>query len=103
MIHILHAVPSGVPQSLSAFVSARNVTVSWQPINCIDRNGDITGYMVMFGVESEPATSETVTELSFTRDGLTPGTSYTFRVAGVNSVGTGPSQQITITTDETGS
>ncbi len=42
-----------------------------------------------------------ITELTFTANGLTPFTNYTFRVAGVNSVNTGRySNIITITTME---
>ena len=40
---------------------------------------------------------------NFTVNGLTPHTNYTFRVAGVNSNGTGPySTDITVLTDEDG-
>ena len=40
---------------------------------------------------------------TFTASGLTPYTNYTFRVAGVNSNGTGPyTNTITILTDEDG-
>ena len=42
-----------------------------------------------------------VTDRTFTASGLTPHTNYIFRVAGVNSNGTGPySNDITVLTDE---
>ncbi len=42
-----------------------------------------------------------ITELTFTANGLIPFTNYTFRVAGVNSAGTGVySNIITFTTNE---
>ena len=44
-----------------------------------------------------------VMDRTFTASGLTPHTNYTFRVAGVNSNGTGPySDDITVFTDEDG-
>ena len=44
-----------------------------------------------------------VTDRTFTASGLTPHTNYIFRVAGVNSNGTGPySNDITVLTDEDG-
>ena len=44
-----------------------------------------------------------VMDRTFTASGLTPCTNYTFRVAGVNSIDTGPyTNTITIQTDEDG-
>ena len=44
-----------------------------------------------------------VIDRTFTASELTPHTNYTFRVAGVNSNGTGPySNDITVLTDEDG-
>ena len=44
-----------------------------------------------------------VMDRTFTASGLTPHTNYTFRVAGVNSNGTGPyTNTLTIQTDEEG-
>ena len=39
---------------------------------------------------------------TLTASGLTPHTNYTFRVAGVNSAGTGPFTDIILTTAEEG-
>ena len=44
-----------------------------------------------------------VMDRTFTASGLTPHTNYTFRVAGINSNGTGPYTNVTvILTDEDG-
>ena len=85
-------------------MTSRNVSVTWSNITCIERNGEIAGYAVEFG-PSGGATVMTMqdTTPSFTRNGLTPFTDYTFRVAGVNSAGTGVySDTITIRTSEEG-
>ena len=78
--------------------------VTWDTIECIEQNGRITGYTVVFqeqGGANVPGSVNTV-DRTFSAEGLTPGTSYTFQVAGVNDVGTGPFTEITITTDEEG-
>ena len=92
--------PSGPPVIvMSPTVSSRSITVNWNEIPCIQRNGMITGYEVEFG----PSGEGTISGRSFTANGLTPFTNYTFQVRGVNSVGPGPySDLITITTSEEG-
>ena len=61
-------------------------------MNCIHRNGDITGYSVRYGVQgsgtqtvSVPGGGATIITIS----GLTPSTTYSIEVAAVNSAGTG--------------
>ena len=87
---------------MSASTTSSNVTVSWDVIECIERNGVITGYTVEF--QKQDGTNTRVVNAAgqtFTASGLTPHTNNTFRVAGVNNNGTGPySDAITILTDE---
>ena len=72
---------------------------TWDTIECTESNGIITGYTVIFQEQSKPNT----VNRTFFASGLTPFTSYTFQVAGVNDVGTGPKTDLlTITTDEEG-
>ena len=74
--------------------------VTWDTIDCIERNGVITSYSVEFQEEGGADIPGEVMGQSFTASGLTPNTSYTFRVAGVNANGTGPfTESITINTD----
>ena len=84
-------------------MTSRNVSVSWNEIECIERNGMITNYTVEFsslGGSVIPGVLM-VNERRFTANGLTPFTNYTFRTAGVNSNGTGLfSDLTTIQTDE---
>ena len=65
----------------------------------------ITSYTVMFQEQGGAVIPDEVNVMdrTFTASGLTPHTNYTFRVAGVNSNGTGPySDDITALTDEDG-
>ena len=74
-------------------------------IDCIERNGVITSYTVVFqeqGGAVIPSEMD-VMDRTFTASGLTPHTNYIFRVAGVNCNGTGPySNDTTVLTDEDG-
>ena len=84
-------------------MTARSVSVSWNEIECIERNGMITNYTVEFSsLEGSVIPGVLmVDERRFTASGLTPFSNSTFRVAGVNSIGTGPfSDLITIQTVE---
>ena len=84
-------------------MTARSVNVSWNEIECIERNGMITNYAVEFsslGGSVIPGVLM-MNERRFTASGLTPFTNYTFQVAGINSNGTGPfSDLVTIQNDE---
>ena len=77
--------------------------MSWGAIECIERNGEITGYTVEFQERGGAIVHGEVMGQTFTASGLTPHVEYTFRVAGHNSNGRGPfSNTTTITTDQDG-
>ena len=96
---VLFTAPSRPPVVMPPTVSSRSITVNWNEIPCIQRNGRIIRYEVEFG----PAVEGTISGRSFTANGLIPFTNYTFQVHGVNSAGSGPySDLITITTPEEG-
>ena len=79
--------------------------MSWSTIECIERNGEITNYTVVFQEQGGAVIpgEVNVMDRTFTASELTPHTNYTFRVAGVNSNGTGAYTNIsTILTDEDG-
>ena len=83
----------------------RSVSVSWNAIECIERNGEITNYTVVFQEQGGAVIPGEVNMMdrTFTASGLTPRTNYIFRVAGVNSNGTGPfTSTFIIQTDEDG-
>ena len=83
--------PSGPPTAVRATSTSTNITVHWDPVDCIHRNGDITGYLVRYGKES--AEGERIVEMvsgnKTTITGLMPSTLYSIQVAAVNCAGTG--------------
>ena len=98
--------PSAVPTSVSVSeVTSSSITLQWGAVNCIHRNGDITGYSVRYGVQGSGSTQTesvsgggaTITTIS----GLMASTTYSIEVAAVNSAGTGDySDPITAETPE---
>ena len=77
--------------------------VTWSPIKCIERNGMITGYTVVFHKQGGTNVPGNTVNRTFSAGGLTPYTNYTFQVAGVNDVDTGPfTNLITVITAEEG-
>ena len=97
---------STVPAGLTAFnVAPTSFSVQWENVPCIQRNGDITGYSVRYGVLGNGG-METLTMvgcdiLMTNLTGLVPDTSYLVQVAGVNGHG-GWSvwRKITVTTPQ---
>ena len=86
--------PSAAPTSVSVFeVTFSSITVQWGAVDCIHRNGDITGYSVRYGVQENGSTQiESVSGGGATQtiiSGLPHSTTYTIEVAAVNSAGTG--------------
>ncbi len=69
-----------------------NVTLTWTQINVSHRNGIIIRYMIQYGVRTNRNITITTTSSATTHliTDLKPFTNYTFTVAGVNSVSTGP-------------
>ena len=78
--------------------------MSWNAIDCNERNGVITSYHVDFYQVGANVISITeVVGETFTASSLQPISEYTFRVAGVNIAGSGPfTDAITISTLEDG-
>ena len=91
--------PSAPPTSVS--VPEVTPSVQWGPVDCIHRNGDITGYTVRVRASGEGERTVSVDESvrKNTMCGLTPFTEYTVSVAAENSVDIGVySNMITIRT-----
>ena len=87
-------VSSAPPTSVSTSdVTPSSITVQWGAVDCIHRNGDITGYSVRYGVQGSGSTqTESVSGGAITEatiSGLAAGTNYATEVAAVNSAGTG--------------
>ena len=91
-IQLSHTAPSAAPTSVSvSAVTSSSITVQWGAVDCIHRNGDITGYLVRYGVVGSGSTQTKsvsgVTEATIS--GLMSSTNYSIQVAAVNSVGSG--------------
>ena len=86
--------PSAAPISVSVFeVTSSSITVQWGAVDCIHRNGDITGYSVRYGVQGSGST-QTVSisgsgAIQTAISGLESSTTYSIEVAAVNNAGTG--------------
>ena len=88
------AAPSAAPASFQLMDTYTvRISVQWGPVDCIHRNGDITGYSVQYGVQGNGSTQTmsvsggAATEACIAN--LTPSTTYSIEVAAVNSAGTG--------------
>jgi hypothetical protein len=99
-MYFLSPVPTGPPAGLTVSTTSTTSTGTWMEIACIERNGNINSYDVELWERSVVTLNRNVRGRIFTAGGLTPATRYTFRVAGVNSNGTGPFIERTVTTDE---
>ena len=79
--------PSASPTSVSVSeMTSSSITVQWGPVDCIHRNGDITGYSVQYGSETASVSGEGTYVIS----GLMSSTNYSIQVAAETSAGTGP-------------
>ena len=68
------------------------ITVQWESVPCIHRNGDITGYSVQYTGGGSTQTMSVSADSSggmVTISGLSPATMYKVEVAAVNSADTG--------------
>ena len=89
--------PSAPPTSVNlSDVTSSSITVQWGAVDCIHRNGDITGYSVRYGVQGSAEGDKTVVMASgdssggmYEISGLTPSITYIIEVAALNSAGTG--------------
>ena len=98
---LFSSAPTNSPMPREGTVTARSITIEWDELACLDRNGVITGYTVearaggtlirTVNVNDGSAREATVT-------GLTPSTEYTVSLQTVNSADSGPIRSIAIET-----
>ena len=85
--------PSAPPTSVRVSkVTSSSITVQWRKVDCIHRNGDITGYSVQYwkvGSAEGEMNFLMVENRKATISDLTPSTDYTVSVAAVNSIAAG--------------
>ena len=70
-------------------MTSSNITVQWGPVDCIHRNGDITGYSVLYVSETVSVSGDSSGGM-YVISGLMPSTNYSIQVAAETSTGTGP-------------
>ena len=86
--------PSSPPTAVTTTdKTSSSITVQWRPVDCLQRNGDITGYSVQYGVQGSGST-QTVSfsggdASEATISALTSSITYSIKVAAVNSAGIG--------------
>ena len=94
---LLHLAPSAAPAFVGvSVVTSSNITVKWRLVDCIHRNGEITGYLVRYGelgtatedrsIMTVPGSDSTTTIPVLNRS---TEYEYTVEVAAINSVGIG--------------
>ena len=83
--------PSASPTDINIYnVTSSSITLSWLPVDCKNRNGNITGYSMRYGSaanQTENFSGGSTTEATIT--GLDAATNYSIEVAAVNSAGIG--------------
>ena len=96
---VISPAPAAAPTSMSiSKTTSSSITLQWSTVECIHRNGDITGYSVQY-------TGGGSTQIRFasgynvTLSNLMASTTYYMKVAAINSAGTGvysePTHQLT--------
>ena len=87
---MLYAGPHDMIQNLhSTNATFTSIALTWDELSCVDHNGELTGYRVEYGTTTFNNMT-TLNGTSFTVTRLLANTTYMFRVAAVNSNGTGP-------------
>ena len=86
--------PPSPPTAVSAIPATKQALVSWKA-SALEGGSPITGYTVTpyIGSTAQTPVSVGASTTSTTVTGLTNGTSYTFKVAATNAVGTGEKSQ----------
>ena len=98
----MSAVPTGPPIVINTTTISTNVTVQWEPVKCIHRNGNITSYSVRVIRNGEIVKNVSVSGYigNVTISELSPSTEYNISVAAVNSNGIGAYSDDTPVTTE---
>ena len=85
--------------------SSTTITIKWGRVPCVDRNGNITSYVVMFreyGTEMFHNETTIRSDREFTITGLAPSTEYEIKVAAF-TVAVGPFTNESLVASTTGS
>ena len=74
-----------VRQILQGEINFTSISLSWQPLSCLQQNGFIIHYNIRYRESSNVVGLLSTGSTSFTASSLYPGVSYTFEIAAVNS------------------
>ena len=89
----LHPVPSAAPTSVNVYVvNSTAISVQWGEVNCTDRNGVITSYLLQYIRSGNPDIMNVTGDsngMIVTISELSAATMYTVKVAGETSAGIG--------------
>ena len=78
---IIYVAPSGIPGQITfTDVQLTRMTVQWEELPCSDRNGEITGYSIVYVSETTPSVTATSSNTRLVMEGLLPRTRYVFSV-----------------------
>ena len=98
---LTHTAPSAAPSNVRATSTSSSITVQWEMVPCIHRNGEIIGYSVRYGVQGQSIQTIPVSggDTTMTISSVMSSTNYSIEVAAVTRAGTGPySDPITVET-----
>ena len=93
--------PTDSPMPREGTVTARSITIEWDELACLDRNGVITSYIVKARISGTLIRTVNVNDGSARRgtvSELTPSTAYIVSLQAVNSADSGPIRSIAIET-----
>ena len=94
--------PREAPQLILESFNATSFIVSWTRESCLSRNGPDRYYTVSYHVTETTQVVETTTvninNTIFIAVSLNPVTSYTIHVAYINTIGSGPNNNLTFST-----
>ena len=95
----LPAPSAGPPSVTNGTVTTSSITVQWEEVPCLHRNGEITGYTIVARTGMIDITEFVNGDArSATVSGLKPSTQYTVLVAAVNGAGTSEPTSIMVET-----
>ena len=90
----MYVAPSGSPGPVNVSgATSSSITVQWEMVDCIESNGNVTGYSVRVEAvgrgyrDTVNVSGSNTTSVRLT--GLSPSTAYTIEVAAVNGAGVG--------------
>ena len=103
-LSVVHTAPTAPPSSFSVTrLGSRNVTLTWALPDEDGRNGVIVLYIVACSdVNGDLVSSQTITALSTTYEGLQPYSFYVCDVFASTSGGNGPAATLNFTTASDG-